>query len=388
MFLIRHALPKDLDDLHALARQTYFINLPPDREIIQAKIDQSIRSFRSLAGKPSRSAAPASAKEPRLSSGSGIRSVTGRSDLFLFVLEDLHTGGVIGTSQIIARMGGRGHPRLYLALSTMTRQSTSLKISWTHQMARLERDESGPTELGGLILNHAFRGHPQRLGRFLSFVRFHFIGLYRERFADSVVAEMLGPIDRNGYNPFFEKFTRHFVPRSFPEVYRFSQSSKEFVEGLMPPGLIDLSIMDPEVAASAGSVGPDTEPARKLLERLGFQYRDHIDPLDGGPHLEARTRDIPLVRQTRLIKSIAGGARLPANSGRSAPRAQSRRSNPKSPDLIISTLDDAGNFRAVQSFGTLDPPRAGSAAIVSADAQLLQPGGLKPARAGATLLKL
>lgn len=385
MFLIRHALPKDLDDLHALAKQTYFINLPPDREIIQSKIDQSLRSFRSLAARRARTdkAAPRRAdkaatqtREPRDQAGSGIRSVTGRSDLFLFVLENLHTGGVIGTSQIIARMGGRGHPRLYLALSNMTRQSKSLKISWTHQLARLERDESGPTEIGGLILNHAFRGHPLRLGRLLSFVRFHFMGLYRDRFADTVVAEMLGPIDRNGYNPFFEKFTRHFVPRPFQEVYRFSQQSKEFVEGLMPPDHIDLSIMDPEVAASAGSVGPETEPARRLLERLGFEYHQRIDPLDGGPHLEAPTSSISLVRSTRPLRAIVGGVRSPSGA---------RRAEARQPDLIVSTLDDAGCFRAVQSHGAVTAGRSPTARIVNADLELLD--AAHAWRSGATALK-
>ncbi len=412
MFLIRNALPKDLDDLHALAKQTFFINLPPDREIIQGKIEQSLRSFQRLStplvkdarakdrGHAGSSAAPTSASMkapspsrggrtsassarsiPRRShaegsgsgSGSGMRSVTGRSDLFMVVLEDRTTGGVIGTSQIIARMGGKGHPRLFLTLSTMTRQSHSLKISWTHQLARLERDESGPTEIGGLILNHAFRGHPLRLGRLLSFVRFHLMGLYRDRFAQRVVAEMLGPIDRNGYNPFFEKFTRHFVPRPFPEVYRFSQSSKEFIEGLMPPDDIDLSIMDPEVAASAGSVSTDTEPARRLLERLGFEYHQRIDPLDGGPHLEAEIDAISLVRQTRLVRTLEGGRRAPRNSGRGAARSAGQRL--RAPDLIVSATDEAGGFRAVQTFGEVLATRGkqgGRAELVTADMELLR----------------
>ena len=49
MFVLRQANSHDLDDLHSLAKQTFFINLPPDREIIAGKIEQSERSFQSLA---------------------------------------------------------------------------------------------------------------------------------------------------------------------------------------------------------------------------------------------------------------------------------------------------------------------------------------------------
>lgn len=351
MFVIRQAQLHDLDDLHSLAKQTYFINLPPDREIIASKIEQSQRSFASLV--PGRRAQTSAA---RSSEGSGIRTITAGSDLFMLVLEDVEGRGVIGTGQVIARMGGRGQPRVFLTLSTMTRESASLKISWTHQTARLEKDETGPSEIGGLIVNHAFRGHKLRLGRFLSLARFHLIGLFRSRFADRVIAEMLGPIDRSGYNPFFEKFTRHFIPRSFAEVYRFSQTSKEFVIGLMPPGEIDLSIMDPEVANSAGAVADETRSARRILEQLGFGYHQRIDPMDGGPHLEAVTDDISLVRQTRRLRSIDAAPRR----GRAA-----RGASLVPPNLLVSALDRNGNFRAVQTTGEI---RAQGAAMITPDA--------------------
>lgn len=367
MFVIRQAQLHDLDDLHSLAKQTYFINLPPDREIIASKIEQSQRSFASLVpgrrGAASRASAPRSGAAPRGAEGSGIRTITGDSDLFMLVLEDVEGRGVIGTGQVIARMGGRGQPRVFLTLSTMTRESASLKISWTHQTARLEKDETGPSEIGGLIVNHAFRGHKLRLGRFLSLARFHIVGLFRARFADRVIAEMLGPIDRNGYNPFFEKFTRHFIPRSFAEVYRFSQTSKEFVIGLMPPGEIDLSIMDPEVANSAGAVADETRGARRILEQLGFAYHQRIDPMDGGPHLEAVTEDISLVRKTRRLRSVIAAPQR----GRRVPRG----TPPTPPNLLVSALDRNGNFRAVQTSGEV---RAGGVGAITPDAlDLLNP---------------
>jgi arginine N-succinyltransferase len=39
-----------------------------------------------------------------------------------------------------------------------------------------------------------------------------------------------------------------------------------------------------------------------MLERIGFKYVERIDPFDGGPHFEANTADISLVRKYRTVK--------------------------------------------------------------------------------------
>ncbi|MBL0870151.1 MAG: arginine N-succinyltransferase [Phycisphaerales bacterium] len=341
MFVIREAQQGDLDDLLALAKQTFFINLPPDRDIIASKIDQSQRSFASLSRAGSkRTEQTGKGKHPKGSSdahghahNSGLRSLTGRSDLFMVVLQNLETGTVVGTSQVISSMGGPGHPRYFMTLRRVSNSSKSLGLGWTHLSAKLGKDETGPTEIGGLILNHAFRGHPARLGRLLSFARFHLMGLFPQRFSDHIVAEMLGPITRTGYNPFFEKFTRHFITRAFSDIYRFSQTSREFVETLLPADEIYLSILDPEVSNAAGEVSEDTRPARRLLERLGFEYHNRIDPLDGGPHLEAKTKLVPLVKATTKLSAVQGVGRRVAGGTIG----------------LVSTLRQGGHFRLLET---------------------------------------
>lgn len=362
MFSIRQATIDDLPDLYALARQTYFINLPPDKDIIAVKIEQSAASFRSLAAatssshKSERKAASRTSRHARTasqnSSRSGHRATTSLSDLFLFVVEQSDSPGVIGTSQVIAAMGGKGHPRVFFQLSRVVRRSESLKRGIEHTVGTIGVDETGPTEVGGIIVNQAFRG--AGLGKFLSLVRFHLMGVAPERFANRVVAEMLGPIDDKGHNPFFEKFTRRFIPYSWEEIYRFSQTSREFVAGLMPPEPIYLTTMEPEVAGCAGEVSEHTLGARRMLESIGFRSFDRIDPLDGGPHLEAPVADIAPVAATRRVAAIE----LLVKPPRSLPQA------------IVSTLNANGEFRAVLAGVQED----GSAVSISKDAwNLLAP---------------
>jgi arginine N-succinyltransferase len=42
-----------------------------------------------------------------------------------------------------------------------------------------------------------------------------------------------------------------------------------------------------------------------MLERVGFKYVERIDPFDGGPHFEARTQDVLLVRRFRTARLAA-----------------------------------------------------------------------------------
>ncbi|MEM9082169.1 MAG: arginine N-succinyltransferase, partial [Planctomycetota bacterium] len=48
--------------------------------------------------------------------------------------------------------------------------------------------------------------------------------------------------------------------------------------------------------------GKDTVPAVKLLESMGFRLNGKVDPFDGGPHLDAKTDDVEMVRSAKLVK--------------------------------------------------------------------------------------
>lgn len=372
MFLMRRAKIEDVPTLLKLAKMVYFINLPADNDIIADKAIWSRQCFQKTARnaglKPhghsrkgdgdSLRSADRGAGPLHVGQESGLAAAVSRSDLFMFVLEDTESKGVLGTSQIIAQMGGPGRPNVALRLSKKEMFSRSLQIGATHMVARLHLDETGPTEIGGLILQPSYRGHKGKLGRFLSLVRFHFIGLYRASFSDRVIAEMMAPITPDGRNTLWEYLGRRFINLSYNEADGFCQYSKEFITALFPRDDIYLSLLPPEARAVVGQVGPETVPARRMLEKLGFAYKDLIDCFDGGPTLEARTDDIAVVRDTRRIP-LAGEAKPEACSGMA----------------IVSVLDAEGAFRALQS------PFA-----LNGHAQLLLPPeaiGLLEANAGA-----
>jgi len=305
MFTIRRAKVDDADTLLKLARMVHFINLPPDKEIIVQKIIHSRNSFLKLVNAKAKTEPE---PEPRAvptvgqtASMSGLGSSTVKSPLFVFVMEDTESGGALGTSQTLARMGGPGNPNVSFKLEERNFFSKSLQTGTTQVVANMHLDESAPTEIGGLILQPSYRGHKMKLGRFLSLVRFHFMGLHRSTFADSVLAEMMAPITSDGDNLLWDYLGRRFVPLSYDEADRFCQYSREFITSLLPSEPLYLSLLPPQARAVVGEVGPETRPARRMLERLGFEYRDFVDPFDGGPHLHAATDEIVPVQETQSL---------------------------------------------------------------------------------------
>ncbi len=276
MFLIRQVTVDDAPTLLKLAKMVHFINLPADPDIIQTKI---VRSRRSFAGDADNE----------------------REREFVFVLEDTETGNVIGTSSIVATISWPGHPHTFFQVRKREHYSVDLQTGQVHTTLEFGTDETGPSEIGGLILGPSYRGHKDKLGMQLSLVRFHFLGLNRQWFSERILAEMMGPLTPDSQNLLWEYLGRRFINLSFTEADRFCQRSKEFITSLFPRGEIYLSLLPPEARNLVGRVGTETEPAKRLLERIGFSYEGRIDPFDAGPYLEANVDDIALVTTTKRV---------------------------------------------------------------------------------------
>lgn len=326
MFVIRRANLEDQATLLKLAKMVHFINLPADNDIIAKKISASRQAFMRVARGEAAHIGDSAGENP-----GGLSEAIAKTDLYMFVLDDTNNPGCLGTSQLIAQMGGPHNPNLCFKLEIRHKYSESLKTGSNILVARLHEDATGPTEIGGLILQPSFRGHPDKLGRLLSLVRFHMIGRFRDRFRDEILAEMMAPITADGNNLLWDFLGRRFVPLSYEEADRFCQYSREFIKALFPTGDIHISLLPPQAREVIGRVGPETVPARKMLEKLGFKYHDQVDPFDGGPFLRASTDDVWVIKATE-------------NRPLGEPVAKSRVKQ----RAIVSVLQDDGEFRAVE----------------------------------------
>lgn len=283
MFIIRSATSDDLPSVQRLARVLNTVNLPDDEKSLETLIDLSERSFLEKI------------KEPF-------------EREYLFVMEDTaarkkKAAKIVGTSQIIAQHGTREAPHIYFDVLDEERYSQTIDKHFKHKVLRIGFDYEGPTEIGGLVLDPAYRGAPGKLGKQLSFVRFLFIAMHRDRFRDRVLAELLPPLGEDGRSALWEALGRRFTGMDYLEADRISKTNKEFIHNLFPSGMIHASLFDKEAQDVIGKVGPATEGVKKMLMGVGFEPLGRVDPFDGGPHFEARTDDIWPVTQARKGKA-------------------------------------------------------------------------------------
>ena len=283
MFVIRQANLEDAPTLLKLAKMVHSNNLPADPDILRTKL---LRSRESFLGK--------------------ARTPLERE--FVFALEDIDSGNMIGTSQIISCISSPGRPHLYFLVRKREHFSEDLATGHVHVTLQLSTDETGPSEIGGLILQPAYRGHKGKLGVLLSLIRFQFMALHPEWFSQRIIAEMAAPLTPDSRNTLWEYLGRRFINLEYAEADRFCRQSKEFITSLFPKGEIYASLLPPEARNLIGRVSPEAQPAKAMLEGLGFHYLGHCDPFDGGPYLEANLAEIPLVMNTRVLK-LGGPAR-------------------------------------------------------------------------------
>lgn len=275
-FIIRSVQHDDLTQLVDLAKQFNLLNLPGDKKVISEKIERSEHSF--------------AGKLPKHQSE------------YLFVVEDVEEKCVVGSSLVLAKHGTDEVPHSFFKIFKRDHFSQDLGIGFIHQVLRFQLDFDGPTEIGGLLVDKAYRRRPEKLGKQISLSRFLYMGLYPEKFENRVLCELTPPLTDEGRSEFWEALGRRFTGLPYQEADLLSQSHKEFIESLFPQDDIYLCLLDSKARLVLGRVGEATKPAQHLLESIGFSYLDEVDPFDGGPHYGADTAEILPIKYGKRLK--------------------------------------------------------------------------------------
>jgi len=278
-FLLREAVPADAPHVLRLARLLDSINLPTEKNDVNALIQRSRQSFR---GK-----------------------IKARQDgVYLFVLEERAHHRIVGTALILAKHGIPESPHFYLEMATDQRYSKTLKKMFRHTYLTLRRNIDGPTEVGGLIVDPTFRQHPAKIGKQLSFVRFLYLATYPHRFEDEVLAEMMPPLTKEKESLFWECYGKRVTGLDFREADKLSTKDKEFIEALFPSIPLYVCMFPVGVQRQLGTVGPDSQGAVHLLEKIGLRFLRHVDPFDGGPYYGAKVENVSLIQQFRRYRLV------------------------------------------------------------------------------------
>lgn len=276
MFLIRPIKDSDLDGLLELLQDSGhgLTSLPKDREILAKKIEHCNRSFEHRGDRPA-------------------------GELYLFVMEEVYTGKLVGISGIISKIGGF-EPYYFYRLKSETRKSELLNIEKEVKSLHMERTHSGPAEICSLFLSPEFRNAQN--GRLLSLSRFLFMAENEKYFEKNVIAEMRGQVDETGHSPFWNAVGQKFMDIDFIQADCLTLKSKSFIEELLPDIPILIDLLPKEAQDVVAEVHENTRPAKRILEQEGFDFNGLVGIFEPGPVLEAELKNIRSFKESKVIE--------------------------------------------------------------------------------------
>jgi arginine N-succinyltransferase len=272
MFIIRPIEESDLDGLMALLEKSGhgLTTLPRNAEFLKKRIRTSERSFIHREDGPA-------------------------GEDYLFVMEELFTGRIVGVSAIISKIGGF-QPYYFYKVQTTHHESKLIGVENDVVSLHFHFIHNGPAEICSLYLHPDFRNSQN--GRFLSLSRFLFIAENRKFFENEIIAEMRGMVKDSGVSAFWEAVGKHFFKVDFPTADSLYMKNKRFIEELLPKYPIMANILPEDAQLVIGKVHPHTEPAKRILEQEGFKYSGLVGIFEPGPVLIADVDNIRTIKES------------------------------------------------------------------------------------------
>ena len=294
MLIVRSVRESDLDSLFELIQRSEYglTTLKVSKEKLQNRIENSLFAFKQPQAKPD-------------------------GKPYVFVMEDLASGGIVGTSAIYSKTGGY-EPFYSYEIKRAVHHSDQLNIHKEMDVLHLRKEHNGPSEIGSLFLSPDYWGGGH--GRLLSMSRFLFMAEFPDRFETETVAEMRGIVNADGHSPLWDALGSNFFQIEFPKAETLSTESKNFIADLMPEHPIYIPLLPTLAQEVIGKVHKNTEPAMAMLQKEGFAFRNLVDIFDGGPTLHCTTSQIRCVAESqtldlaRISDEVQGEQLLVSNS--------------------------------------------------------------------------
>ncbi|MFC0254108.1 arginine N-succinyltransferase [Massilia consociata] len=296
MYVVRPVERADIGALEAMAAVTIpgVHTLPRTRETIVAAVERSIASFAAHVDIPS-------------------------EESYQFVLEDLRTREVVGTSAIHASAGSNG---TYFAFRNDVIQQVSRDLNISHSVHALTlcSELTAYSHLSGFyIRNRDSAGVEAAL---LSRARLLYAVQAPHRFGDRFFVPLAGVTDSDGQSPFWNALGRKFFKMDFLDAERVIDGARNrtLIVELMPHYPVYVPLLPGDAQAALGQIHPSGQLAFNLLTQEGFEADEYIDIFDGGPILQAHKNSLRSfcgshVRQVESAGRAAGspGADEPVN---------------------------------------------------------------------------
>lgn len=279
MILVRTVQEADIDGVLSLAQQAYpgMTTLPPKQDVLEAKIANSINSVQKKS-----------------------RELTGES--YFLVMEDTESGEVIGTSAIIANLGHK-EPFYSYKLNKVTQTCKELDKKISFETLNLSNHFEGYAEVATLYLHKDYRKNGN--GKLLARSRYLFMAQFRERFPESVMADLRGYFDEQGRSPFWDAVGSHFFDMSFADADLYGGiHGNQFIADLMPKHPLYVNMLPQAAQDVIGQPNVVGKPALEMLKNEGFRWNGHVDIFDAAPSVDTKIDDVNSVKNSHVAEII------------------------------------------------------------------------------------
>lgn len=279
MIIVRTVCQSDIDGVLALAHQAFpgMTTLPPDQAVLEAKLEASVNSIARQVSKPS-------------------------DETYFLVMEDTESGELVGTAAIIACLGLEDEFYSY-KLNKVTHSCKSLDKKVSFEMLNLSNHFEGFAEVATLFLAKDYRKHGN--GKLLARSRYLFMAQFRNRFPESVMADLRGYFDEYGRSPFWDAVGRHFFEMDFAEADLYGAiNGNQFIADLMPQHPIYVNMLPAEAQQVIGRPNVKGKPALQMLNDEGFRWNGHVDIFDAAPSVDTKIDDIVTIQQSHIANVV------------------------------------------------------------------------------------
>lgn len=272
--------PSTLDDFPSLVELAKlsgagFTSLPVNDEILQTKLEQSVKAFHST---------PEDTQFGK----------------YLMMMVKQSTGEIVGCSAVKSGTGTDNPFFNYRVITLAQASHAAGDKRFDMDALVLTNEYVGYTEVGTLFIKAEHRGGGA--GRLAAQSRYLLMAASPEQFSDRVLAELRGVIDADGVSPFWECLGRHFFRMDFAEADQLSATTNnQFILDLMPKYPVYVDLLPAQAREVIGRCHADGVGAHKLLQWEGFDFDRTVDIFDGGPLVAAQRRHIRTIRESKLI---------------------------------------------------------------------------------------
>lgn len=279
MIIVRTARESDIDGVLQLAEQAYpgMTTLPPDHEVLMAKLRNSVRSVSKVVTEPN-------------------------DESYFLVMEDTEQKKVVGTAAVIACLGSKDEFYSY-KLNRVSQSCKELNKRVSVETLNLSNHFEGYSEVATLYLDKDYRKNGN--GSLLARTRYLFMAQFRNRFPDGVMADLRGYFDEDGNSPFWSAVGSHFFEMGFAEADLYGAiHGNQFIADLMPKHPIYVNMLPQAAQEVIGKCNVVGKPAMRMLENEGFRWNGHVDIFDAAPSVDTKIDDIVSIRNSQVAEVI------------------------------------------------------------------------------------